>query len=224
REVPRGFLGKAKERCFVHCSRCKRRCPVNASHWFSHEPNPAPVGRSSMRANRSRWLARAACAFGLALLLAESLAATSMTTAKSSTESSGGASEAAVAEQARILRQASAAVVGVRTTAAPQARSIETLGRQRTGSGVVIGSDGLVLTIGYLILEAEKIEVLTQSGRVLPARTVAYDLATGFGLVQPLVPMDVKPAKLGSSAGIDEREPHVIASGGEDAELSIAQV
>ncbi len=196
---------------------------MNAFHWFSHEPGSSPRWRRSPHAHRSHWLARAALALSLSLLVAESLAATPMTTAKPSTDSTANP-DGAVAEQARILRQASAAVVGLRTTAAPQARSIETLGRTRLGSGVVIGPDGLVLTIGYLILEAEKIEVLTQSGRVLPARTVAYDLATGFGLVQPLVPIEVQAAKLGSSSGIDERDPHVIASGGDEAELSIAQV
>lgn len=132
--------------------------------------------------------------------------------------------EAAVQEQARVLRKASASVVGVRAVAAPQARSIDTLGRLRLGSGVVIQPDGLVLTIGYLVLEAEKVDLLTATGRTVPARVVAYDLATGFGLLQPLVPLGVDPAPLGASAGVDTSQPHVIASGGEDAELSIAQV
>src|SRR4051812_17819477 len=60
------------------------------------------------------------------------------------------------------LRRAVDAVVGVQVTAAEGARSAETLGRRRAGSGVVIGPDGLILTIGYLILEADSIQVITQ--------------------------------------------------------------
>jgi serine protease Do len=77
------------------------------------------------------------------------------------------------------LTRANAAVVGVQVTAAEGARSAQTLGKQRSGSGVVIGPDGLILTIGYLMVEAENIQVVTQDNRTLPARPVAYDIATG---------------------------------------------
>ena len=82
-------------------------------------------------------------------------------------------------------------------TATEDARSAETLGQRRGGSGVVIGQDGLILTIGYLMLEAEQIEIVTQDNKTLPARAVAYDLATGFGLVRPLLPL----------RGIEPRDP-----------------
>ena len=83
--------------------------------------------------------------------------------------------------------RANAAVVGVRASATEGSRSAETLGKQRIGSGVVIGPDGLILTIGYLMLEAQSIQITTQDNKTLPAKAVAYDLATGFGLIQPLL-------------------------------------
>src|SRR6476620_4504798 len=71
------------------------------------------------------------------------------------------------------LARASAAVVGIKVSVDEEARSAETLGQRRTGSGVVIGADGLVLTIGYLMLEAETIEIITQDNKPVPARAVA---------------------------------------------------
>src|SRR5688500_11848081 len=70
-------------------------------------------------------------------------------------------------------------VVRVRAQAAPNSRSGQTLGRNREGTGVVIDSSGLVLTIGYLITEAEKIELSTSDGKVYPATVMGYDNATG---------------------------------------------
>lgn len=97
------------------------------------------------------------------------------------------------------LSQANAAVVGVQTSATEDARSAQTLGQQRSGSGVVIGPDGLILTIGYLMLEAQTIQITTQDNKTLPARTVAYDQATGFGLIKPLLPLrGIKPVVLGN--------------------------
>lgn len=98
------------------------------------------------------------------------------------------------------LQRAADAVVGVRAMAVDDAHSARTLGRRRVGSGVVIGSDGLVLTIGYLLLEAEQAELLTDDGRVVPARVVGVDTATGFGLLQALVPLRIAPAPLATAA------------------------
>jgi S1-C subfamily serine protease len=126
--------------------------------------------------------------------------------------------------QIEALARARAAVVGVRTIAVEDARSLETLGRERHGSGVVIGHDGLVVTIGYLVLEADHVELELDPDRVVPARVVAYDLASGFGLLQPLAPLRVAPAVLGSASSLSADDPLVIASGGEDGELSIARL
>ena len=64
-------------------------------------------------------------------------------------------------------------MVGVEVMAVEDAHSIATLGRNRQGSGVVIGADGLVLTIGYLILEADHVDLVIDGGRRVPARVVA---------------------------------------------------
>jgi len=120
------------------------------------------------------------------------------------------------------LTRANAAVVGVEVIAVEDARSIATLGRVREGSGVVIGDDGLVLTIGYLILEADHVDVVDGGGRRVPARVVAYDLASGFGLLQPLAPLSVASAPLGNSSAITGNEPLMIASG--DGDLSLARM
>jgi serine protease Do len=123
------------------------------------------------------------------------------------------------------LTKAHAAVVGVQVTATEDARSAETLGRRRAGSGVVIGADGLVLTIGYLMLEAETIQLVTQDNRVLPAAPVAYDVATGFGLIKALLPLSgISPVKLGTHQELTTGQPLMAASGGEHAEVALTQL
>ena len=97
-------------------------------------------------------------------------------------------------------------VVKVRSKAMANARSMRTLGPQREGTGVVIDSDGLVLTIGYLIVEAETVELSTSDGRSVPATVVGYDYSTGFGLLKALRPLPVKPVQFGHSGSVSERE------------------
>ena len=109
--------------------------------------------------------------------------------------------------QSRALERASQAVVGVQTLALEDARSNATLGRVRQGSGVVIGPDGLVLTIGYLILEADQVQLLLDNDRAVPARVVGYDLATGFGLLQALAPLRLAPVPFGKSTQIGRDDP-----------------
>ena len=120
------------------------------------------------------------------------------------------------------LQRASDAVVGVVVTAVEDARSASTLGRKRQGSGVVIDEQGLVLTIGYLILEAEEVLVVTDDGRRLPARVVAYDLASGFGLVRPLVPLKLAPVPLGRSQALALEQSLMVVSGGAQGSVSAA--
>lgn len=123
------------------------------------------------------------------------------------------------------LTKANAAVVGVQVTVADGARSAETLGKQRSGSGVVIGPDGLILTIGYLMLEAQTIQVVTQDNRTIPARPVAYDLATGFGLIRPLLPLrGVAPVPLGSHRDLNPGDVMMAAIGGSDADVAMTQL
>jgi serine protease Do len=126
--------------------------------------------------------------------------------------------------QSRALQRASAAVVGVRAVAVDDARSNRTLGRERQGSGIVIEQQGLVLTIGYLILEADQVQLVTDDERVIPGRVVGYDVATGFGLVQALAPLRIDAVPLGESGRVSEEEPLMIASGGEAGAVSVARL
>lgn len=133
--------------------------------------------------------------------------------------------QAELQAKARALARAHAAVVGLRSVAVDDAVSIRSLGRQRQGSGVVIDDEGsLVLTIGYLVLEAEQVEIQLDGGRSYPARVVAYDQATGFGLVQSLAPLPLPAAPLGRSSALDTHEPLMIASGGSGGDLSLARL
>ncbi|MBM4440120.1 MAG: serine protease [Candidatus Rokubacteria bacterium] len=97
-------------------------------------------------------------------------------------------------------------VVKLRSRTVSDARSAATLGTQREGTGVVIDGKGLVLTIGYLILEAESIELSTVAGHSVPASVVAYDAETGFGLVRALGPLPIAPVTFGESAGVAMRD------------------
>jgi len=110
-----------------------------------------------------------------------------------------------------------AAIVTVQAHALPDARSAATLGTEREGTGVVIGKAGLILTIGYLIIEADDVKIVDDEGHARPARVVAYDHSTGFGLIQPIAPFDVAPLKLGDSGKLAESDPVLIVShGGRD--------
>jgi serine protease Do len=156
----------------------------------------------------------------LTLLLA--LAAASTLASTGATQAPPAGSE--LESQSRALERASNAVVGIRSLALPDARSNHTLGRIRQGSGVVIGNDGLVLTIGYLILEADQVQLLLDDGRHLPARVVAYDLATGFGLLQALAPLNIVPAPLGRSGEVAAEDGLLIVSGEPSGQLSAARM
>ena len=94
-------------------------------------------------------------------------------------------------------------LVAVRATVPDNAFTATTLGTVREGSGVVIRDTGLVLTIGYLITEAEEVWLTTHEGRVVPAHALAYDQETGFGLVQALGELGLPAVPFGSSADAD---------------------
>jgi S1-C subfamily serine protease len=104
------------------------------------------------------------------------------------------------------------AIVKVETRAVPGARSLASLGQEREGTGIVIADDGLVLTIGYLLVEADEVKVIDHAGRSLPARVAGYDHATGFGLVRTIVPLAVRPLPLGDSGKTTLHEPIMIVN------------
>ncbi len=97
-------------------------------------------------------------------------------------------------------------VVKLTVKAVPDARSTRTLGPQREGTGVVIDSSGLVMTIGYLVTEADTVELTTADGRKFAANVVGYDNATGLGLVKSLQPLPVKPVDFGLSSSASLRD------------------
>lgn len=124
------------------------------------------------------------------------------------------ASGMAARAQATSLDELVAAVVRIKTHINPDARTIENLGRDREGSGVVIDQSGLVLTIGYLMVEAYAAEIVTRDGRTVPANIVGYDHESGFGLLRSIEPLKLKALALGTSADVKESDPVLIASGG----------
>jgi S1-C subfamily serine protease len=109
--------------------------------------------------------------------------------------------------------QTLSAIVRIKTKIIKDARSAETLGLQREGSGVLI-RDGYVLTIGYLVMEAEAIEVTGADGKAAPAAVAGYDHASGFGLLRLLAPLAGRPLPLGDASVLAEREAAMIASHG----------
>ena len=116
------------------------------------------------------------------------------------------------------LQAAQAATLGLFVRAVSGAGSASTLGRQREGSGVLISlpgaPEGLVLTIGYLVLEAETVDLVTRENRRVPGQVVAYDFVNGLGLVRPLVPLPgIRPVALGSAASLASGSPLIYVSG-----------
>lgn len=130
----------------------------------------------------------------------------------------------AAAAQARSLDALVAAVVRVKTRIEADGRTVSTLGREREGSGIVIDDDGLVLTIGYLMVEARTAEIGTRDGRTVPATIVGYDHETGFGLLRALVPLRLAPMPIGRSAELKERDPVLVASFGGAGMVAPARV
>jgi len=122
------------------------------------------------------------------------------------------------------LVEAANAVVAVKVKALPNARSNDTLGQEREGSGVLVSRDGLVLTIGYLIEEADTTEIGDANGQMVPASIVAYDPQTGLGLIRALGPLTQKPIKLGSAQPVNELDRLMIVTGGDEQTISVATV
>ena len=116
------------------------------------------------------------------------------------------------------------AIVKVRARVLPDARSAATLGSEREGTGTVIDKDGLILTIGYLIIEADEVNVVDDHGRSLPARVVGYDHVSGLALVRSIVPLQASPLPLGDSAKLVESEPVLIVNHGGRDDATLAYV
>lgn len=116
-----------------------------------------------------------------------------------------------------LARDVLTSVVGLYVEVPVEAHSARTLGFEREASGVVISDDGLVLTAGYLLLDAETIDILTgdpEDPVKVSGTAIAYDHDSGFGLVQADAPLTVKAAKLGASAALHKNHPALAVSFG----------
>ena len=98
------------------------------------------------------------------------------------------------------------------------------LGSERLGNGIVIGKNGLILTIGYLITEAEEVTLLTNDGRRVPAHVLGYDQVTGLGLVQALEPLGLPALPLGDSRHLGSEDSIILAGGGGLAHAIVGRV
>jgi S1-C subfamily serine protease len=117
-----------------------------------------------------------------------------------------------------------AAIVGIHAVIPSEARTASILGTERSGSGVVIDASGLVLTIGYLIVEASTVDLYV-ADHTVPATVVGYDQDSGLGVVRALAPIGVKPIRLGDSGKLAERQPLIAASlGGAQAAIPVMLV
>jgi S1-C subfamily serine protease len=116
------------------------------------------------------------------------------------------------------------AAVMLRTEIPEDAFTAPILGTERAGNGVVIRDDGLILTIGYLITEAESIWITTNRGAVVQGHALAYDQSSGFGLVMPLGRLGARPFALGSAAAVKTDSPVLVIGHGGRAHSLKARV
>jgi S1-C subfamily serine protease len=122
------------------------------------------------------------------------------------------------------LEGALGSVLSLRAVIPADGFTAETLGTERAGQGVMIRAPDLVLTIGYLITEAEEVWLTTGEGRAVPAHALAYDFVTGFGLVQALAPLDLPALPLGDSRRLKIGESVVVGGAGGRRRSLAAQV
>jgi S1-C subfamily serine protease len=122
------------------------------------------------------------------------------------------------------LDRALAAMVGLHAIIPSDAFTAETLGTERAGHGVFIRDNGLVLTIGYLITEAETIWLTLSDGRSVPGHALGYDQETGFGLVQALAKLDVPALEIGRSSAVSVGERVVVGGAGGRARSVAARI
>ena len=112
------------------------------------------------------------------------------------------------------LERALGAIVGLQATIPEDAFTASVLGTERAGSGVLIRKDGLVLTIGYPITEAESIWLTSSLGGAVPGHVLGYDQETGFGLVQALGRLNVEPIELGAGMRVGAGDRAILAAEG----------
>ena len=107
----------------------------------------------------------------------------------------------------------SQSIVVLRSVIPDDAFTAPALGTVREGSAVVIREDGLLLTIGYLITEAEEIWLTRHDGHVVPGHVLAYDQESGFGLILPMAPLDLPSVKFGDASAASLGSPVALIDG-----------
>jgi len=112
------------------------------------------------------------------------------------------------------LDRALSGVLGLQATVPEDAFTAGTLGTERAGSGVLIRKDGLVLTIGYLITEAESIWLTSSLGGAVPGHVLGYDQESGFGLVQALGRLNVPPLDVAQRLRVGAGDRAILAAEG----------
>ncbi len=118
------------------------------------------------------------------------------------------------------LQHALTSMVGLRAHVPEDALTASALGTERAGNGVVIDESGLVLTIGYLVTEAESVWITDHAGAVTPATVAGYDQRTGFGLVQALGRLGLPAVPLGDSSQVQPADRVVMAGSGDDQAIN----
>lgn len=126
----------------------------------------------------------------------------------------------AVSNAEEILRS----VVKIHATISREAESADTLGTERQGNGVVIDSEGTILTVGYLIREADSIEVTAQGSQTVRARVIGYDFGTGFGLLRAEKNLGVKPIGIGKSSAVQIGDSILVAGHGGKDSVQVSRV
>lgn len=116
------------------------------------------------------------------------------------------------------------AVVKIRATIPREAESARTLGTEREGNGVVIDSEGTILTAGYLIRDARTIEVTVQGREPAAAKVLGYDFNTGFGLLRTGTKLGLEPIPLGKSSAVKAGEAILVAAHGGEGNALVALV
>jgi serine protease Do len=125
------------------------------------------------------------------------------------------------ARNTALAQELADSMVTIRAQIVDGAATAETLGRARAGSGILIGPN-LVLTIGYLVMEADKVEVVGPDGKTTPVTRIGYDHTTGFGLLRTLLPVRGKVLDLGDSDALPAQSKVLTIGAGEDEAVEIA--